>query len=202
MVRTRGAIPALHRDAPRGREPPLLKYPAIPYLRYEMRRPPTTPGATTSRPESSVRRFPAKTARTSGLGESSKASEHLIDSMLPIDLSPESIIRRLMETMRQQPELPDSYDLLQSYQLEHLMNPHGHPSVLEARQIAEALHIPFEPNDLSIFRQWSPVSERDMVHILSRETFTDSVILRKELPLGMLLVDVVLHSNLFPYNIQ
>ena len=25
--------------------------------------------------------------------------------------------------MRQQPELPDSYDLLQSYQLEHLMNP-------------------------------------------------------------------------------
>ena len=73
----------------------------------------------------------------------------------------------------------------------------AHPSVLEARQIAEALHIPFEPNDLSIFRQWSPVSERDMVHILSRETFTDSVILRKELPLGMLLVDVVLHSNLF-----
>ena len=73
----------------------------------------------------------------------------------------------------------------------------GHPGVLEARQIAEALHIPFEPNDLSIFRQWSLISERDMVHILSRETFTDSVILRKELPLGMLLVDVVLHSNLF-----
>ncbi|RVW72744.1 hypothetical protein CK203_057319 [Vitis vinifera] len=33
---------------------------------------------------------------------------------------------------------------------------------------------------------------------LSRGTFTDSIILRKELLLGMLLVDVVLHSNLFP----
>ena len=130
--------------------------------------------------------------------------------------------------MRQQPELPDSYDLLQSYQLEHLMNPReffyprvaldfyqsittrgvrsptaihftidGHPGVLEARQIAKALHIPFKPNDFSVFCQWSLVSQRDMVHILSRGTFTDLVILRKELPLGMLLVDVVLHSNLF-----
>ena len=36
-----------------------------------------------------------------------------------------------------------------------------------------------------------------MVYILSKETSTNSVLLRKELPLGMLLVDVVLHSNLF-----
>ena len=37
-----------------------------------------------------------------------------------------------------------------------------------------------------------------MVHILSRATIVDSVILRKELPPGMLLVDVLLWSNLFP----
>ena len=37
-----------------------------------------------------------------------------------------------------------------------------------------------------------------MVHILSRGTSTDSIFLRNELPLGMLIVDVVLCSNLFP----
>ena len=37
-----------------------------------------------------------------------------------------------------------------------------------------------------------------MVHILSRGTSVDSVLLWKELPPGMLLVDVVLRSNFFP----
>ena len=36
-----------------------------------------------------------------------------------------------------------------------------------------------------------------MVYILSRGTSTDSILLRKELSPGMLLVDVVLRSNLF-----
>ena len=74
----------------------------------------------------------------------------------------------------------------------------GRHGTLEARHIVEALQIPFEPIDPSAFRQWSPLSQRDMVHILSRRTSTDSVLLRKELPPGMLLVDVVLRSNLFP----
>ena len=74
----------------------------------------------------------------------------------------------------------------------------GRLGVLEARHIAKALQIPYEPEDPSIFRQWSPVSQRDMVHILSRGTSTDSIILRNELPPRMLLVDVVLRSNLFP----
>ena len=73
----------------------------------------------------------------------------------------------------------------------------GRPGVLEARNIAKTLQIPYELEDPSAFRQWSPISQRDMVHILSRETSTDSVLLRKELPPGMLLVDVVLRSNLF-----
>ena len=37
-----------------------------------------------------------------------------------------------------------------------------------------------------------------MVCILSRKTSTDSILLRKELPPRMLLVDMVLRSNLFP----
>nr|CAN72740.1 hypothetical protein VITISV_008884 [Vitis vinifera] len=186
-----------------------------PQCRYEMRRLPTTPRATTSRPESSVRCSPAKTARTSGSGESSKASEHLTDSMLPIDLSPESIIRRLMVTTSPiegnsdygaRPFNSEGYilirrpcdsslsfqtlalDFYQSITTRGVRSPtaihftiDGHPGVLEARQIAKALHIPFKPNDFSVFCQWSLVSQRDMVHILSRGTFTDLVILRKEL---------------------
>ena len=61
--------------------------------------------------------------------------------------------------------------------------------ILEARDIAEALQIPFEPVDPSAFRQWSPISQRDMVCILSNGTFIDLILLRKKLPPGMLLVD-------------
>ena len=108
-----------------------------PQRRYETRRPPTTPRATTSHPESSVRCPPTKRAKTSGPRESSKAFEQPTDSELPIDLLLESIIRRPIvttpliegnsdcrvrpfhsklyfdqETMRQQPKLRDSYGLL------------------------------------------------------------------------------------------
>ena len=60
----------------------------------------------------------------------------------------------------------------------------GRHGVLKARHIEEAIQIPFEPVDPSVFLQWSPVSQRDMIHILSRGTFTDSILLRNELPLG------------------
>ena len=39
-----------------------------------------------------------------------------------------------------------------------------------------------------------------MVHILSKGTSTRSFLLRKELPHGMLHLDVVLHSNIFPFQ--
>ncbi|RVX13333.1 hypothetical protein CK203_021121 [Vitis vinifera] len=32
----------------------------------------------------------------------------------------------------------------------------GHPGILETRHIAEALQIPYEPEDPSAFRQWFP----------------------------------------------
>ena len=74
----------------------------------------------------------------------------------------------------------------------------GHHGILGARHIAEVLHIPYEPVSPVDFREWSHFSQRDMVCILSRGTSTHSFLLRKELPPGMLLLDVVLCSNIFP----
>ena len=134
-----------------------------------------------------------------------------------------------LEVMCQQPELWDSFGLLQRYLLERLMTPKEffYPivvmdfyqsmttrdvqsptaihftidecqGILEVRHIAEALHILYELVDPTEFREWSPVPQRDMVHILSRGTSADSVLLWNELPPGMLFIDVLLRSNLFP----
>ena len=74
----------------------------------------------------------------------------------------------------------------------------GRQGILEARHIAKALDIPFQPEDLEQFRQWSTTSQRNMVRILSRGTSRDTCLLRKELPFGMLLIDVLLlRSNIF-----
>nr|CAN78480.1 hypothetical protein VITISV_040838 [Vitis vinifera] len=70
--------------------------------------------------------------------------------------------------------------------------------ILDARQIAEAFHIPYAPADPTAFRNWAPLSEWVMVCILSRGTSSARIIMRKKLPLGMLLVDVVLRAILFP----
>ena len=74
----------------------------------------------------------------------------------------------------------------------------GRQGILGARQIAEAFHIPYAPADPTAFRRWAPLSEWDMVSILSQGTSSDRIIMRKELPPGMFLVDVVLRTNLFP----
>ena len=46
----------------------------------------------------------------------------------------------------------------------------GCHGILEARDIIEAMQIPYEPTDPFAFHQWFPVSSRDMVRILSRGT--------------------------------
>ena len=74
----------------------------------------------------------------------------------------------------------------------------GHQGIFETRHIVEALRIPYKPVDPTDFRQWSPISQREMVRILSRRTSGDSFLLCKELPSGMLLVDVLLRFNIFP----
>ncbi|RVW84217.1 hypothetical protein CK203_045262 [Vitis vinifera] len=207
FTETHSKIPPFEEGAATGTSSPALQH------RYETRRPPTTPGATTSHPK---------------------------NSEVPSDLSPEFIVRRPMltappiegnsdcrarpfhselyfdqEAMRQQLELRDSYDLLQRYHLEHLMTPceffypivalnfyqsmttcgvlsptaihftiDGRHGILEARHIVEALQIPFEPVDPSASYQWSPISQRDMVSILSKGTSTDSIPLGRSFHLG------------------
>ncbi|RVW35236.1 hypothetical protein CK203_085802 [Vitis vinifera] len=49
---------------------------------------------------------------------------------------------------------------------------------------------PYAPADPTAFRRWAPLSEWDMVRSLSRGTSSQRTIFRRELPPGMLLVDV------------
>ncbi|RVW87078.1 hypothetical protein CK203_048388 [Vitis vinifera] len=106
-----------------------------------------------------------------------------------------------IEALRQQPELRDSFRLLQRYHMEDLLTPRQfyYPrGAIGARHIAEALRIPYEPVIQADFREWSSFSQSDMVRILSRGTSTASVLTRRELPSGMLLIDVLLRANIFP----
>ncbi|RVW87304.1 hypothetical protein CK203_037169 [Vitis vinifera] len=134
-----------------------------------------------------------------------------------------------IEALRQQPELRDSFRLLQRYHMEDLLTPRqfyyprvvidfyqsmttrglrnptliqftidGRQGAIGARHIAEALRIPYEPVIQADFREWSSFSQSDMVRILSRGTSTASVLTRRELPSGMLLIDVLLRANLSP----
>ena len=54
----------------------------------------------------------------------------------------------------------------------------GRHVTLKARHIIKALQIPFKSVDPSTFRQRSLLSQRDMVHILSRGISIDLVLLR------------------------
>ncbi|KAL6346177.1 hypothetical protein AAG906_027916 [Vitis piasezkii] len=116
------------------------------------RRPPTTPGASSSRPKKSASHPPKKKARILDPVEpsepSSKPQPPTIESQIPSGMTPEVIIRRPMvtqppiegnldcrarpfhselsfdrETFRLQPELRDSFRLLQRYHMEHMMTP-------------------------------------------------------------------------------
>ncbi|RVW76512.1 hypothetical protein CK203_053324 [Vitis vinifera] len=182
--------------------------------------------------------FSATSKRTkfSGPGEPSHAPQPeppTEDSRIPADIPLETVIRRPMiagppiegnldcrdrsfhsetyfdiEALRQQPELRDSFRLLQRYHMESfslLGNStiqNGRQGAIGARHIAEALHIPYEPVFQADFREWSSFSQSDMVRILSRGTSTASVLTRRELPSGMLLIDVLLRANLFPFSIK
>ena len=74
----------------------------------------------------------------------------------------------------------------------------GCHGILGARNIAEALHIPYELVSPTNYKEWAHFSQSDMVCILSRGTSTHSFLFRKELLPGMFLLDVLLHSNIFP----
>ncbi|RVX08261.1 hypothetical protein CK203_017825 [Vitis vinifera] len=98
-------------------------------------------------------------------------------------------------------------DFYQSMTTRGLRNPNliqftidGRQGAIGARHIAEALRIPYEPVIQADFREWSSFSQSDMVRILSRGTSTASVLTRRELPSGMLLIDVLLRATFSPFS--
>ncbi|RVW12332.1 hypothetical protein CK203_104916 [Vitis vinifera] len=122
-----------------------------PSRRYETRRPPTTPRVSSSHVKKSSSHPPKKKARVSAPLEPSKPQPPhppATESQIPSGMTPEVVIRRLMvtqppiegnldcrarschselcfdrATFRLQPELKDSFHLLQRYHMEHLMTP-------------------------------------------------------------------------------
>ena len=74
----------------------------------------------------------------------------------------------------------------------------GRHGILGARHIAEALRIPYEPVHPKDYQVWTHPSQSDMVHILSRGTFTRPYLLRNELPPSMLFIDALLRHNIYP----
>ena len=122
-----------------------------PSRRYETRRPPTTPRVSSSHVKKSSSHPPKKKARVSAPLEPSKPQPPhppATESQIPSGMTPKVVIRRLMvtqppiegnldcrarpchlelcfdrATFRLQPELKDSFHLLQRYHMEHLMTP-------------------------------------------------------------------------------
>ncbi|RVW32096.1 hypothetical protein CK203_102419 [Vitis vinifera] len=160
---------------------------------YHTRKAAATPVAPTQIP---ARSPPTKKAKTSELGESSRAPRDSqsqpppirrpILASSPIEGNSNCRSRAFHveayfdhSVLRQQPELGDSYHLLERDRLSRLSISLMHQHI--------QLHL--DPG---------PLSEWDMVRILSRGTSSDRIIMRKEFPPGMLLVNVVLRANLFP----
>ncbi|RVW68086.1 hypothetical protein CK203_062216 [Vitis vinifera] len=147
------------------------------------------------------------------------------EPQIPVENTPETIIRRPMIAgppiegnldCRDRPFHSETYFDIEALRQQQsseihsdccrgLRNPtliqftiDGRQGAIGARHIAEALRIPYEPVFQADFREWSSFSQSDMVRILSRGTSTASVLTRRELPSGMLLIDVLLRANLFP----
>ena len=74
----------------------------------------------------------------------------------------------------------------------------GRQGVLRASDIAAAFGLPVALANYADYRQWSHPLPRDMVRLLSRDTSAGTILLRRQLPPGMIFVDDVMRSNLFP----
>ena len=74
----------------------------------------------------------------------------------------------------------------------------GRQGVLQASDITAAFDLPVALANSAYYRQWPYPSPRDMVRLLSRGTLAGTILLRRQLPPGMIFVDHVLRSNLFP----
>ena len=73
----------------------------------------------------------------------------------------------------------------------------GRPGLLQASDITAALGLPVVLANSADYRQWPHPSPREMVRSLSRDTAAGSILVRRQLPPHMLLINHVLRANLF-----
>ncbi|RVW11934.1 hypothetical protein CK203_111187 [Vitis vinifera] len=190
------------------------------------RRPPTEPVPPAEQAASSVSRPPAKRTRRPMI-----AGPPIEGNLDCRDRSFHSETYFDIEALRQQPELRDSFRLLQRYHMESFLTPRQfyYPRVvidfyqsmttrglrnltliqftietsgaIGARHIAEASIYLMSP----CFRQISgsgPHSLRVTWSHFVQGDFYSLGMTRRELPSGMLLIDVLLRANLFPFSIK
>ena len=74
----------------------------------------------------------------------------------------------------------------------------GREGILRASDIATTFNLPIALTNSTDYRQWPHPSPREMVHILSRDPLAGPIFFRRQLPIGMLFIDHVLRSNIFP----
>ncbi|RVW58672.1 hypothetical protein CK203_102772 [Vitis vinifera] len=178
MVRTRGGHidPSASREArPSASTPqdpsqasqaltmpsPESRVPFIPpQRRYSTWRPPISPP-----PEPSVHRVPPKSARTSGPRETSSYATTArplgfvwIAPDVPSRASDDSQRVFLPRVAMDFYQSMTTQDVQGSIAIRFSID--GRQGILEARHIAKALHIPFQPEDLKQFRQWTSTSQR------------------------------------------
>ena len=72
------------------------------------------------------------------------------------------------------------------------------PGVLRAVDISVALGLRIPPANSEGNRDWSHLPKQEMVRILARDTTAGPVLLKRELPPQMLLIDHLLRTSLFP----
>ena len=76
----------------------------------------------------------------------------------------------------------------------------GHQGILRAADIATDFHLPMALANSADYRQWPHPSPREMIRIVFQDTLADPILFRRQLPIGMLFMDHVLRSNLFPFQ--
>ena len=72
--------------------------------------------------------------------------------------------------------------------------------VLRAANIAATFNLPVALGNSAKYRQWPHPSPWEMVRIVSRDTSAGPILFRRQLLMGMLFIDHVLLSNLFPFQ--
>ena len=77
----------------------------------------------------------------------------------------------------------------------------GREGILRASDIVTTVNLPVVLANTVDYRQWPHPSPREMVCILSRDTLAGPILFRMQLSTGMLFIDHVLRSNLFPLQL-